>query len=215
HFLTYFYEQPLLLVILSVSGLGILVFSALILSVQKMKVPLGLLAVGMIVLITSGTPLMDGMYYGFLQMRNMVGLLIVVPLIAWVLGEEPYMEAIVGFGNKLLNTSRKFYLGAISFTLIVAYFLLFGSIQMVYHFVDDILKHKNGIAWDNFKGTPLLRGFALSTLWVISIPSFVFVVEIMDASLYLSILHGIGMAIIGVLIALVFSYFVEYEYVLY
>lgn len=212
HFVTYFYEQSFLLLILSISGFGILFFSAIQLSVKKLKVPFALVVVGLAVLIGSGTPILEGLQYGLLQMRNMVGLLIVVPLISWVLREESYMEAIVGFGNKLLNTSRKFYFGAISFTQVIAYFLLFGSIQMVYHFVDDILKNKEGEAWDNFKGTALLRGFALSTLWVISIPSFVFVVEIMNASLYISILQGFGMAIVGVMIALIFSRFEEKKY---
>lgn len=212
HFITYFYEQPLLIVILSLAGVGIFLFSVGYVSPSKLKVPLALLAVGLVVLLTSGTPIIQGLYFGFLQMRNMVGLLIVVPLIAWVLGEEPYMESIVGFGNKLLNTSRKFYLGAISLTQVIAHFLLFGSIQMVHHFEDDILKNKHGEAWDHFKGTPLLRGFALSTLWVISIPSFVFVVEIMDASLYISIIQGFGMAVVGTIVALVFSYFEEKKY---
>lgn len=212
HFFTSLYEQPLLLTVLSISGFCILFFSAIILSLKKLKVPLALLGVGFAVLITSGTPILEGLHYGFLQMRNMVGLLIVVPLISWVLREEPYMEAIVGFGHKLLNTSRKFYFGVISFTQVISFFLLFGSIQMVYHFIDDIVKNKNGEAWDNFKSTPLLRGFALSTLWVISIPSFVFVVEIMNASLYISMLQGLGMAIVGIIIALIFSYFEEKKY---
>lgn len=145
-------------------------------------------------------------------MRNMVGLLIIVPLISWVLREEPYMEAVISFGNRILNTSRKFYFGIISFTQVIAYFLLFGSIQMVYHFVNEILKDEKGEAWENFKGTALLRGFALSTMWVISIPSFVFVVEVMDASLTISILQGFGMAVIGIVIALVFSHFEEKKY---
>ncbi|MHA6250873.1 hypothetical protein [Oceanobacillus sp. CAU 1775] len=212
HFFTYFYENALLHTILSLSGFGILIFSVLILSVKKLKLPLALVSVGIVILLISGTSLVEGLYHGLVFMRNMVGLLIIVPLISWVLREEPYMEAIVGFGHKLLNTSRRFYLGVISFTQVIAYFLLFGSIQMVYHFVDQILEDKKGEAWENFKGTALLRGFALSTLWVVSIPSFVFIVEIMDASLYISILQGLGAAIVGVVIAMIFSYFEEKKY---
>ncbi|RDW17532.1 hypothetical protein CWR48_13480 [Oceanobacillus arenosus] len=212
HFITYFYTHSYLLSILSISGIGIMAFSIIILSVKKLKMPLSLLIVGFAVLYYSGTPIMEGIHKGFLEMRNMVGLLIVVPLISWVLREEPYIEAIVGYGNKLLITSRKFYFGIISFTQVVAYFLLFGSIQIVYHFVDEVLKKKKGEAWENFKGTALLRGFALSTMWVISIPSFVFVVEVMDASLIISILQGFGMSIIGIFIALIFSHFEEKKY---
>src|SRR5699024_4098002 len=107
-----------------------------------------------------------------------------------LLREKPYMEAIMSFGQNVLNTSRKFYLGMISFTQIIAYFLLFGSIPMMYQVVNMVLKDRQSEAWENFKGTALLRGFALSTLWVVSIPSFAFVVETMDASLSISIIQG-------------------------
>ncbi|MCF3944360.1 hypothetical protein [Oceanobacillus alkalisoli] len=212
HFYTYFHPHAFLLQLLSISGAGIVICGAILLSVKNLKMPLGLLLFGIFILIYSDISLLEGILHGLRQMRNMIGLLILVPLISWVLREEPYMEAIVSYGNKLLNTSRRFYLGAISFTQVIAYFLLFGSIQMVYHFIDEILADKRGEAWENFKGTALLRGFALSTLWVVSIPSFVFVVEIMDASLYLSILQGFGMAVVGVGIALVFSHFEEKKF---
>lgn len=212
HFVTYFYPNPFLLDMLSLSGLSMFVFGVAVLSFKRLRLPLALLFIGIIILIFSDTTFLDGVKNGFRQMRNMVGLLILVPLISWVLREEPYIEAVISYGNKLLNTSRKFYFGMISFVQIIAYFLLFGSIQMVYHFVDEILQDKKGEAWENFKGTALLRGFALSTMWVISIPSFVFVVEVMDASLTKAILQGFFIAVIGVGIALVFSRFEEKKY---
>lgn len=49
-------------------------------------------------------------------------------------------------------------------------------------------------------------------MWVISIPSFAYVVEVMDASLGISILQGLGISIVGVVIALIFSYFEEKRY---
>lgn len=212
HFITYFYPNRTVLTVLSISGIGILLFAALILSPKKLKMPLSLLIIGLLILIYSDASLLDGLKDGFLEMRNMIGLLILVPLISWVLQEEPYMESIISLGNKLLNTSRKFYLGMISFVQVIAYFLLFGSIQMVYHFIDEILEDRKGEAWENFKGTALLRGFALSTMWVVSIPSFVYVVEVMDASLFLSIIQGLGMSAVGVIIAMIFSRFEEKKY---
>lgn len=212
HFLTYFYKNPILIDLLAVFGGGIMFFAAWNRSMKKLKLPLVLMSIGIVILFYSDTSIMEGIKYGFLQMRNLVGLLILVPLISWVLQEEPYMEAVISYGNRLLDTSRKFYLGTISFVQIIAYFLLFGSIQMIYLFINEILQNKKGEAWENFKGTPLLRGFALSTMWVVSIPSFVLVVEMMGASLYISILQGLSIAIVGVLIALIFSYFEEKKY---
>src|SRR5699024_5888894 len=212
HFITYFYENKTLLLFLSVSGLLLVVFACVTLTLQQFKLPFALVLIGIIILIASGEFTIKGLFNGFLQMRNMVGLLVVVPMIGWVLREKPYMEAIMSFGQNVLNTRRKFYLGIISFTQIIAYFLLFGSIPMMYQVVNMVLKDRQSEAWENFKGTALLRGFALSTLWVVSIPSFAFVVETMDASLSISIIQGMGLAICGVIIAVIFSHFEEKKY---
>ncbi len=83
---------------------------------------------------------------------------------------------------------------------------------MMYQFVNMILKDEKGEAWEHFKGTAVLRGFALSVMWVISIPSFAFVVEVMDANLGISIVQGMMVAICGIFIALIFSKFEEKKY---
>ncbi|WP_067726114.1 hypothetical protein [Oceanobacillus damuensis] len=212
HFYTYFNEHDILLTSLSISGMGIFVFTVIIYTPPKIKMPLGLFMVGVVILVFSDTSLTQGVLNGFLQMRNMIGLLVIVPMISWVLREEPYLEAIMGFGHRLLNTSRKFYFGIISFTQIIAYFMLFGSIPMMYQFVNMILKDEKGEAWENFKGTAILRGFALSVMWVVSIPSFAYVVETMDASLGVSILQGMLVAVAGVIVSLIFSKFEERKY---
>lgn len=45
HFITYFYENTFLLGILSIAGAGILLFSVMIFTVKKLKMPLGLVVV--------------------------------------------------------------------------------------------------------------------------------------------------------------------------
>jgi hypothetical protein len=100
----------------------------------------------------------------------------------------------------------------ISFTQMIAYFLLFGSITMMYQFTNIILGEQHAEVWENYKGTALLRGFALSTLWVISIPSFVFAVETLGATLWIAILQGFGVAMVGTVIAVIFSHFEERKY---
>jgi hypothetical protein len=212
HFITYFYNNEFLILLLMISGLAVFLFAVINYNLKKFKLPLTLFFGGFLIFLLSDTELLYGFTGGILQMRDVIGLLVFVPMISWVLKEEFYLEAIVAVGHKLLDTSRKFYAGIASFTQIIAYFLLFGAIPMMYEFVTMILKDGKGEAWENFKGTALLRGFALSTLWVVSIPSFVFVVDIMGASLFISILQGMGMAVVGVIMAVIFSYFEEKRY---
>lgn len=212
HFITIFYENTILLHVLAISAFGMMLFTILKQSISKIKLPFTLFLLGVIILLVSDTSLINGLYNGLLQMRNMVGLLIIVPMISWVLREETYVDSIMGFAHHLLDTSKKFYFGMAAFTQVIAYFLLFGSISMMYQFVNMVLKEEKGEVWEHFKGTALLRGFALSVMWVVSIPSFAFVVEIMDASLGKSIVQGLVISTIGIFLAVLFSHVEEKRY---
>ncbi|MGM8212287.1 hypothetical protein ACLIBH_05750 [Virgibacillus sp. W0430] len=212
HFFTAFIHSSNLEYVLSISGICILIFAGIKSTLFKFKIPVFLLLIGVGIIIFTDGPVIEGIMHGILQMRNIIGLLIVVPLISWVLQEEPYVEDIMAFFHTFINTSRKFYFGLVAFTQVIAYFLLFGSIPMMYQFVNVILKEQKGEVWENFKGTALLRGFALSTMWVISIPSFIFSVETLGASLWIAILQGFGMALLGTVVAVLFSMFQEKSY---
>src|SRR5699024_2740861 len=106
---------------------------------RNFKLPLFILFSSIIILILSNTHFFVGLLQGVLQMRNVIGLLIVIPFISWVLQEEPYIEDIISLFHKLVNSSQKFYFTLMSLTQILTYFLLFGSITMMYQFVDMFL----------------------------------------------------------------------------
>src|SRR5690625_6637869 len=106
--------------------------------------------------------------------------------------------------HDFINTSKKFYFTLVSLTQVLTYFLLFGSITMMYQFVDVVLKNQKGEMWERYKGTALLRGYALSTLWVVTVPSFIVVVDTLNASIYISIAQGFGIALIGTIIGVFF-----------
>ncbi len=212
HFVTFFVDNELLADLQALSGLVILLFAGINLTIKQFKLPLVLFLTGLITIALAGDSLFENLQDGLLQMSSIIGLLIVVPMIGWVLREEPYIEEIIGLAHRMLDTSRKFYFGMIFFTHIISYFLLFGAIPLMYRFVDDILKNQQGEAWENFKGTALLRAFALSTLWIISIPSFTFAVEALNASLWVTILQGFVVTVCAIAVAVIFSYFDEKRY---
>src|SRR5690625_4750646 len=212
HFFTSFFPIDLLIYFLSYIGISFFIFSILYLSISKFKLPCLIFSVGVLLLFFSDHSLLDGVLEGMLLMREIIGLLVVVPLISWILREEPYIEDIMAVFYTFLNTSRKFYFSMTAFTQIIAYFLLFGSIPMMYQFINVILKEQKTEMWENFKGTALLRGFALSTMWVVSIPSFIFAVETLGASLWIAILQGLGIAVIGTIVAVIFNSLRERKY---
>lgn len=212
HFLTYFVQNEYLLVLLALSGLLIVILGVVHYSFLKFKIPLTLILVGMIILILTNSSILEGFYGGFLLMRNIIGLLIIIPFIGWVLNTEPYIESMLSFGYKWINTSRKFYLAILSFTQIISFFLLFGAIPMMYDFINKMVGNRHGEALENFKGTALLRSFALSTIWIVTIPSFIYTVETLDASLWKAIVQGFFISFCGILVAVLFSYFQERRY---
>lgn len=209
HIFTAFNEQPFLLHLLSFSGLAIILFVLLSIPLSKLKLQLLILSISVIILILSGSNIITGFFLGVTEMRNIVGLLVIIPLISWVLQEESYLEDLVAVFNAFINTSRKFYFSLMALTQVLAYFLLFGSIPMMYQFTNIILKDQKSELWERYKGTALLRGFSFSTLWVVTMPSFIVVVDTLGASIYISIAQGFGISLIGMFIAVLFVSYQE------
>lgn len=209
HFIAFFWENTLLLTLLSFSGIVLFISSFFYHNIKKFKLPLFILMIASVVSIVSGEPLQEAYFYGVLQMRNIIGLLIIVPLVSWVLHEEPYIEDMMSMFYRFVHTGRKFYFSLVAFTQVIAYFLLFGAIPIMYEFVNVILGKQTSKAWEMYKGTALLRGFGLTTLWVISIPSFIFAVETLEAPLGIAVVQGFVIALLGTLLATLFSYFHE------
>ena len=206
HFTTVFWENLFLEKVLALFGVSLFILAFIYLGIRKFKLPLFILTLGITILIFSQNNLIEGIENGMRQMRGIVGFLIIMPLISSVLREEPYIEDIMALFSKFIDTSKRFYASIVAFTQIIAYFLLFASIPMMHQFVNVILKKQTSLIWEKYKATALLRGFALSTMWVISIPSFIYAVETLGASLSITILQGFGMAILGSIMAVIFAY---------
>src|SRR5690625_6631675 len=110
----------------------------------------------------------------------------------------------MGVFHDFINTSKKFYFTLVSLTQVLTYFLLFGSITMMYQFVDVVLKNQKGEMWERYKGTALLRGYALSKLWIVTVPNFFVVVDTIIASIYISLFHDFGIAYFFTIISVFF-----------
>ncbi|ANU09059.1 hypothetical protein BBH88_01280 [Planococcus antarcticus DSM 14505] len=212
HFITYFFEIAGLTTMLSILGVLILLSAFFLLPFKKIQLQLFLVVMALVVLLFTSNSVADDIVRGLQQMRSLIGLLLIVPMISWVLKEEPYIEEIMSFAHNFLNKSQKFYFGLMAMTQVISHFLLFGVVPMMYRFIDTFLKEHKDEAWENFKGTAILRGFGLSTLWVISIPSFIFAVEALEATLWKSIALGFVFALAGTILSVIFSYFQEKKY---
>ncbi|WP_077622692.1 hypothetical protein [Sediminibacillus massiliensis] len=212
HYFTNLFPTDTGKLILSIAGITALLFAAVYLPFRAFLVPLFLLCSAGMILVISGGSVTAFLLEGIIQMRELIALLLIVPVIGWILKEEPYIDGIMNAARGLLNTSKRFYFGLMMVNQIIAYFLLFGSIPMMYQFINDFLKGKTSEAWEYFKGTALLRSFALTTLWVISIPSFAFAVDHLGAPLGWTIVQGFLVSVAGILLAVLFASRQESKY---
>ncbi|MBM7573424.1 hypothetical protein [Aquibacillus albus] len=212
HYITYLYPSEPGLFILSLSGILAVVFGFIYLPIKALPIPTFLLVIAMIIQLSTGGSLLAFAVDGIVQMRSLIALLLIVPVIGWILKEENYIDAIMNVAHNFLNTSKKFYFGLMIVNQIIAYFLLFGAIPMMYQFINDFLRDKTSEAWEYFKGTALLRSFALTTLWVISIPSFAFAVDHLHASLGWTIVQGFFISLAGIGLSVLFASLKEKSY---
>ncbi len=211
-FIVSFVDEEILSISLSLCGLAAFLIGYFFLPIKQAGISLLILIIALSIHLSAGTSLIEGVLSGFSVMGGLIALLLIVPAISWVFEEKPYIQSVINFAQNLLNTSRKFYFGMMVITQIISYFLLFGAIPMVYSMIHDFLSNQKGEAWENYKGTALLRAFSLTTMWVISIPSFIFAVHALDASLALCILQGFVISLAGILLSVLFSHFQERHY---
>ncbi|WP_218126236.1 hypothetical protein [Natribacillus halophilus] len=194
-----------MLQLMSMSGMMALLFVLFLLKPKNSPVPYFLTIASIFIgYITLGNELWLQLWEGVREMSSIILLLLIIPMISWVLHEENYIEALIGSAKNLLKTSRRFYTGLMFITQFVAYFLLFSAIPVLFQFIQVLLSNKKGEDWEYFKGTALLRGFGLSTIWVISIPSVVFIIESTGASLGFTLMQGFFISICGILLSLLF-----------
>ncbi|QQK77333.1 hypothetical protein HUG15_18285 [Salicibibacter cibarius] len=202
---SFFMDKGWMLQLMSTSGMLALHFALILLKPKNSPVPYFLTIASIFIgYITLGSELWMQLWEGIREMRGIILLLLVIPMISWVLREENYIEALIGSAKNLLKTSKRFYAGVMFITQFVAYFLLFSAIPVLFQFIQVLLGNKKDEDWEYFKGTALLRGFGLSTIWVISIPSVVFIIESTGASLGFTLFQGFFISICGILLSLLF-----------
>src|SRR5699024_3933381 len=147
HMIESFNNQDWLLQVLSVSGVALILFAVLSLSVSRLRLPLLILLISALMLLSAQVNPITGLFIGVGEMRNIIRLLVVIPLIKWVLEEESYVEDMMSVFHSLINTSKKFYFSLVSLTQILAYFLLFASIPTMYQLIDVFFKDKDVEIW--------------------------------------------------------------------
>ncbi len=210
HFVSLIWENPLFLGILSISGIAGLAFALILLSARAVILPafLIILAVG-ISFTDPQIGLAQLIWEGARGMRSLIPMVMIIPIVGWVLKQENYVEDTILLLKKRLTNGKAFYFVQMFITQIISFFLLFGSIPVVYQIVQSFFAKQDTYAWKVFKSTAALRGFALTPIWVISIPSFAYAVETLNASLTLTLLQGFVFAMVGILLSVLLLHLYE------
>jgi len=210
HYVLLLINNGRLLALLSIVGIAALFFGLLLLKGKAAILPLFLIFLAVVISIgNDGITFFDLLWEGSRTMRSLIAMLLIVPIVGWVLKQENYVEDSIILLKRRLTNSKTFYFMLMFMTQLISFFLLFGSIAVVHQIVHTFFPDKDRYIWKMFKSTSVLRGFALTTIWVISIPSFAFSVEVLDASLFVSLVQGFFLSLAGLLLAVFYLYVAE------
>src|SRR5690625_6283995 len=83
-----------------------IIFALLSIPISDLKLPIFILIIATTILLFADANPLYGLFVGVREMRNIIGLLVVIPLIKWVLQEENYVEDMMSVFNKFINTSK-------------------------------------------------------------------------------------------------------------
>jgi len=204
HFITYFWEVNYLMYTIAIIGVMLFVLTLLTYKLTMFKLPVFLLSLAFLILIITNNLSIDTLIISFVEMKNIIGLLTIAPVIGWVFSEKPYIEMLIIKYKKIIRTEIRLCFSIVLLMQLLSGFLLFSAIPLMYNFVDKISTNKDDPNWEKFKSTSVLRGFSLSTLWLISSPTFTYSVDSMNASIWYSLLQGVVFLLFGVGLSVVF-----------
>lgn len=204
HYVELVFETELWLHVLSFAGLAAFFCSLLYLRIKEIILPLFLMVFALCIAIADENTSFTAVFWdGATTMRALISTLLIIPIVGWVLKQEDYVkDTVILFKNKLKN-SRNLYFLLLWLTQVIGFFLNFGSIAVVYQIVQSFFKKQNSEAWQSFKSSAILRGFSFTTMWVISIPSFAYAVEVIGAPLMVSLSQGFFAAVVGSILSLI------------
>lgn len=194
---------------LSLIGLITLLCGLLTLTLRQAALPLVIIAAALsISILHSGAAGLTLVWDGFREMRGMVTVILIVPMISWALRTEPYIQYLILYWSRFLNTSVKFYSGIMLIAQMIGCFLLVASIPVTYQFVSGFRSGARDRQWEFLKSSAILRGFALISMWSISIPSFAYAVETLRVPPATAMANGLLLAALGLLLSVgMFSMF--------
>jgi hypothetical protein len=122
-------------------------------------------------------------------------------MIGWILKQERYIETVYYYMSKALKNSTSYFLSFAVLVQMTGYFMLAGAVVLIHQFVETLLKGKEGAGWEYLKDSSIMKGYGLTAMWSVSLPSFAYAVSIVEASLLRTQLLGIGLSMIGLVLA--------------
>lgn len=210
HFIQLAFETEFWENLLSFFGLAAFFCSLLYLRIKEIILPLFLMGFAFCIAVIDNHTLLTSVFWdGATTMRALISTLLIIPIVGWVLKQEDYVkDTVILFKNKLKNSQTLYFL-LLWLTQVIGFFLNFGSIAVVYQIVESFFKKQNSESWQRFKSSAILRGFSFTTMWVISIPSFAYAVEVIGAPLSLALSQGFFVAVVGSMLSLILLRFYE------
>jgi hypothetical protein len=205
YFIVYFVSEPFGLPWLNplFSFLGLLIFASafFLLRGAALILPIILLvfSTGMIFL-TGSDPVI--LWDGLREMKMILPLVLLVPLVGWIMNQKPYIQAVFKASQKWMKTSTHYYLGLSLLSYAISSFMLMAGIALLHALISGNRPDNtpSRSTEDYFKSTSIMRGYSLTSLFSLFTPAFAYAVQGTGAPLWKTAGIGFILGLIGVLL---------------
>ncbi|WP_088105983.1 hypothetical protein [Halalkalibacter urbisdiaboli] len=188
-----------------ISGAGLLMLLSIffVSSKRSMILPVCLITVSIVILgVTSSSPVV--LWIGLREMSSIIPLVILFSLVSWIIGDRPYVKALLICGKQYITTPTRFYTLVAALSHFVSSFMTVGGIPFVYHMFRNA-KKESAVkeAWDFTLSSAIMRGFTLTVLWTAVHPAFAYVIAGTNAPLLPTMVKGFGLACVGFILCVI------------
>ncbi|GAE37401.1 hypothetical protein [Halalkalibacter akibai] len=202
YFISTIWTEVIFLHAMSAAGFIMLISILIVMPKRVLVLPILLISLSIAIVWLTSSPL-GILWSGLREMSSIIPLVILITLISWIISHRPYVKALLSRGQNRIHTPIRFYTFTAAISHFISSFMTVGGIVFTFQMFQNLKRTEtSNQAWDFTLSTAIMRGFTLTVLWTAVHPAFAYVIAGTNAPLIPTVLKGLGLALIGLVLAI-------------
>ena len=202
YFISTIWTEVIFLHAMSAAGFIMLISILIVMPKRVLVLPILLISFSIAIVWLTSSPL-GILWSGLREMSSIIPLVILITLISWIISHRPYVKALLSRGQNRIHTPIRFYTFTVAISHFISSFMTVGGIVFTFQMFQNLKRTEtSNQAWDFTLSTAIMRGFTLTVLWTAVHPAFAYVIAGTNAPLIPTVLKGLGLALIGLVLAI-------------